>query len=184
MSSTIKKSFGNGSSFASAIIGGLSASFALFNWIISTFELPVSRIARPLIELYDKTVIWLVDFINIRWDWAVPEWPPRLFALIFILTLLSGRLLVLFDKRDTFSRNKGILPTTIASLALASFLFVPYLRWLPVSVVTSLVLSTLFLIIPGFMGKDDNHDFRGQSYYFLGIISSTTIGLLINHYYS
>ena len=180
MAGSERAQFKVGGGFASMIIGGAATVLALFNWATITFGWPLAPFAEPIVTLYRDAVEWLMAEVSVRADWAIPDWPPSVFGLALVSAALGGRVMVLFDRNDM---RKSTLPVA-TSLLWVVLLFVPYARWLSVLVIAFFaVLSPVLGFFPGFLDDTDDHDYRSQSYYVLGLLASTAFGLAVNYWY-
>lgn len=152
------------------------------NWSISTLSLPIAPFTEPLLELYERTVVWFVRMIATEFPWAVPQWDEGLFSLVLIWSIVCWRAHAILDPEEGF--NFPFLDLLIAT-AFTTLFFIPYVRYFAALFV---ILFTLFpliyavlRVVTGAAVRLDNEIRIG--YYMFGVIVATALGLAVNQWY-
>ncbi|WP_375205379.1 hypothetical protein [Hyphococcus sp.] len=170
------KQFWNGVQFSGAIFGFVSAVIAVFNFVISKYSLPLSPVLEPIIKIYRQIFGYVFQFIDVRADWAIPDWSTDRIILTAIAAGLWGRITVLnlIDEGDKSEYNP--ITTFLGPLFIVFMsVCVPYVR----AAFQVMVWVTPLLLVMGTFYKV----YRKAAIYLWGIVAGTAFALFVNYWY-
>jgi hypothetical protein len=161
-----------GAKFAVSVFGLITTGTGLFNMVVDWFDLSISPLIEPLIDLYLKFIPALYDWIEFRVEWMVPDWPPDLITIAIMQAVLAARAILAYDESDKsgvpvpvkvyrdgrpvtiyidpksgFKYQLGIVAIQLA--VVFSSICVPYVRY-PASIF--IAIWSLFALIKAFQG--------------------------------
>jgi hypothetical protein len=188
--SVSRKFFSRGSAFVSSALGLVSFSIGTLNAASEVFGWPVSPILEPLIAV-PRWIGNQLDWLDLRVDWAVPDWPRDLTVTLLLSYPLLARAYTMANGEEIIDTH-GKLKDPASNLALYVFLLlvflvllsIPIVRFLALIVVIPLFFLCLF-VFPFIYGDNDassrTHFRRVGAYLWGGIMGAATT-LATNYY--
>lgn len=184
-------SFNAGWSFVAAIVSAITFAIAAFNLAVDVFSLPLAPFAEPLIALFGHLADALY-WIDVRVDWAIPDWPPSATIATLLLGTLSIR--AFFAAGSIVEPERSVSATRwqnqfgraarIQAVVLIIFA-IPILRWLVVAMAVLMPLGSLMMWVSNFIpGTTALSVYKAYIAYFVGHILAAAALLAANYYYS
>lgn len=189
--------FGNGSAFVGYVFGIITFSIGVLNFASEEFGWPVAPFSEPLIAI-PRWISERLQWIDLRFDWAVPDWPQSLSAALFLSIPLVSRGLIAVAAAEAAEEgnqdqgvNYNIMSIVFAIFCLFTF-FIPFVRYATVMVALNMpvfmAITLYYFIFRRATFNELNEDVEMNQaehvgLFLWGAVLAAAVGLFVNYWY-
>lgn len=191
-------SYKDGKLTAIAVIGFIPSVLSVYNWLTTTFSLPVANWFYPLLDLWK---VYVVDNIAAFARFApalMPDWSADFYALALVVGTIAYAAAFKYDRAESPpSRLETVFKFALTPFALVLMFAVPYLNVLMVIIMFAMVLAPMLFgtVIPQIMfqpheqSSDEHSDYRrtrreyrNRQKFYWGICAGVMIAVVTNFF--